>query len=162
MKRANQSVSQSLMWIIRNFIPRSLARTLYVALIHPHFNYCNFILDGVNKSMKNKLQTHQNAALRAVLKVDLSYPTKQLLATTGFESVRTEMIKASCKMTFKGFYDLGPSALNDMFCLYVPERTLRSEDELRIVVPKCHTNFGQRNLAFCGCIHWNQLTVGIK
>ena len=65
-------------------------------------------------------------------------------------------------MTFKGFYDLDPDRLNEMFCLYVPERSLRSEDELRIVVPKCNTCFGQRNFAVRGGIYWNMLPRDIK
>ena len=72
--------------------------------------------------MKSKLQTQQNVALRAVLKVDLSYPSQQLLTETGLDSIRTDMAKDSCKMVFKGFYDLSPAKLNDMFCLYVRER----------------------------------------
>ena len=63
---------------------------------------------------------------------------------------------------FKGFYDLGPVALNDLFVLHVPERALRSGDELRILTPKCNTAFGQRNLVYRGCLYWNSFPVLMK
>ena len=98
-------------------------------------------MHGICENMKNKLQCYQNSALRATLKVDISYSSKQLLFDTGFDSSHTDMIKAACKMTYKGFYNLGPENLNAMFCLHVPERSFRSEDELRILVPRCYTFF---------------------
>ena len=72
------------------------------------------------------------------------------------------MIKATCKMTYKGFYNLGPDSLNNMFCLYVPKRSLRSEDELRITVPRCYICFGQRNFVAHGGNYWNMLPLDIK
>ena len=61
-----------------------------------------------------------------------------------------------------GFYDLGPMSLNNMFELYVPERSLRSSDELRIKTQQCNTIFGQKSLAVRGAAYWNSLLVQIK
>ena len=151
-----------LMWRIWSFIPQSLAVTLYKSLIAPHFMYCSFILDGVNESLKSKLQCHQNAALRAVMNVDMSFSTSRMLAELNIDSVRTEMKKSSCKMVFKGLYDLGPVALNELFTLHVPERALRSDDDLRILTPRCNTAFGQRNLVYSGSLYWNSLPAALK
>ena len=52
--------------------------------------------------------------------------------------------------------------LNDMFCLYVPERCLHSEDELHIIASKSSTCFGQKSLTFRGSTYWNMLPVDIK
>ena len=72
------------------------------------------------------------------------------------------MRKASCKFVYKGFYQLGPETLNALFELYVPERDLRSGDDLLIKCIKCHTMFGQKNLAYRGVIYWNSLPVAVK
>ena len=87
------SARTKLMWRIRNFIPQTLALTLYKSLIAPHFMYCSFILDGINESLKNKLQCHQNAALRAVKNVDMSYSSTRLLAELKVDSIHTKMKK---------------------------------------------------------------------
>ena len=151
-----------LLWRIRNFIPRSLAKPLYQSLINPHFVYCNFLIESVSESLKNKLQCQQNAALRAVLNVDMSYPTHKLLSEVGVDSVRVDIIKASCKFVYKGFYKLGPETLNNLFELYVPERDLRSGDDVLVKLIKCNTLFGQKNLAYRGPYYWNSLPVHIK
>ena len=73
------SARTSLIWRIRSFIPKSLALNLYKSLIYPYFTYCSFILDGISELLKNKLQCAQNAALRAVLNVDMLYSTNRML-----------------------------------------------------------------------------------
>ena len=55
-----------LMWHIRNLIPTSLAKTLYILPIHTHVVYCKFILVGVSEGLKDKLQVHQNSTLLGV------------------------------------------------------------------------------------------------
>ena len=152
----------SLMWRIRSFIPRSLALNLYKSLVYPHFSYCSFILDGISETLKNKLQCYQNAALRAVMNVDMTYSSTRMLAELKIDNVRTEMKKATCKMVYKCFYDLGPTTVNDLFVLYVPERTLRSGDELKVKMHFCRTAFGQKNITFRGSVYWNSLPLALK
>ena len=65
-------------------------------------------------------------------------------------------------MAYKCFYDLCPKPLNDMLTLYVNERELRSNEELSAIVPKCRTQWAERNLAFRAVIHWNTLPAELK
>ncbi len=85
-----------------------------------------------------------------------------MLVDVGVDFIRTDMKKASCKFIYKGFYNLGPDALNSMFVLYVPTRELRSGDELCIAPNKCRTSFGQKNLVVRGCTYWNTLPEDVK
>ena len=100
--------------------------------------------------------------LRAVKNVDMSYPTLRLYSDLQVDNVRVDMMKATCKMVHKGFYNVGPDSLNDMFVLYEPERELRSGDELQIVACKYNTCFGQRNIAYRGCKYWSMLPITNK
>ena len=156
------SIRTKMLWRVRCFIPRSLARILYQSLIYTHFTYCNFIIDAASENLKSKLQCYHNSALRAILNVDVSYSTERLLIDVGVDSIRVDMRKSACKFVYKGFYDRGPDCLNAMFTLYVPCRELRSGDELCIAPNKCRTSFGQRNLATRGCTYWNSLPTDIK
>ena len=72
------------------------------------------------------------------------------------------MKKACCKIIYKGFYDLGPESINQLFQLYVPKRTLKSADELNIKLPQSATSFGQKNLAVRGSGYRNSYPVEIK
>ena len=66
IRKVNQRTG--FLWRMRNFINQPLAKYLYQSLIHPVFQYCDFIYDGCTITLKNKLQVTQNAALRAVRK----------------------------------------------------------------------------------------------
>ena len=151
-----------MLWRMRGFIDAELAKKLYVSLIHPHLLYCNFVLDGTTEGNKSKLQVQQNSALRAVLDVDYMYPSAKLLSDVGVDSVRVCMAKTTCKLVYRGFYNIGPPALNNMFVAYVPTRELRSGDQLLVDIPRCHTEFARKNIAVRGGYYWNALPPEIK
>ncbi len=50
------NIRTKMLWHIRNFIPRSLAKILYQSQVYPHFTYCNFIIDAASENLKTKLQ----------------------------------------------------------------------------------------------------------
>ena len=104
----------------------------------------------------------QNCALRAVMKVDPYYPAENIRQELGFDNVVLLMRKASCKFAYKGFYDLGPPALNAMFEVYICDRDVRSSEQLRAVVPRCRTQFGERNFAIRAVVYWNGLPVNCR
>ncbi len=96
IKKLINKVSQRthVLWKICNYIPETLARYLYTTLIHPLYLYCDFIYDGCSITMQNKLQTSQNAALRAVKKCRQDYPVQKLhddLSIDFFESLSTKV-----------------------------------------------------------------------
>ena len=41
------------LWCIRNFMSRNLAKRLYTSLINPLFVYCNYVFDGCNQTNNN-------------------------------------------------------------------------------------------------------------
>ena len=100
-----------------------------------------------NRSMYWTLIKSINQSIREELKVD---------------SVTTMMKKGACKFVYKGFFNLGPEALNSMFNLHVTERDLRSSDQLKSVVPKCRTQFASKNFAVRDSNHWNILPYDIQ
>ena len=65
-KKVNQKTS--ILWRMQNFISQPLAKYLYQSLIHPIFQYCDFVYDGCSQTVAHKVQVSQNPALRAVRK----------------------------------------------------------------------------------------------
>ena len=109
-----------------------------------------------------KLQTQQNCALRAVRRVNNYYPSEQLRIDLHLDSIETMMYKSTCKFAYKCFYNMCPNVLNGMLVLYVSERELRSNDELNAIVPRCRTQWAERNFAYRAVIHWNLLPLDLK
>ena len=50
-----------------NVLPITSRRTLYDALVTPHFNYCDVVWDGTTKKWANELQKSGNFAAKALL-----------------------------------------------------------------------------------------------
>ena len=68
--------------------------------------------------------------------VDYTYPSAKLLTDVGVDSVRVGMAKTTCKIVYRGYYDMGPPALNTMFEAYIPTRELRSGNQLLVNIHK--------------------------
>ena len=156
------NIRTKLLWRVRNFISQDLALSLYRSLIEPHFGYCSFIIEGVSQTNINKLLVQLNNALRAVKRVYGYYSTVALYEELHLDSVVIMMKKSTCKFAYKCFYDLCPKSLNDMLILYVNERELRSNKELNAIVPKCRTQWAERNFAYRAVIYWNSLPIDMK
>ena len=90
------------------------------------------------------------------------YPSKSLRNELGIESIDVIMKKSTCKFAYKCFCDLCPQALNDMLILFVNERELRSNEELNAVVPRCRTQWAERNFAFRAVSYWNSLLLDLE
>ena len=54
---------------IRHFIPKESLSLLYHTLIEPYFKYCSIVWGQCSETLKDKLQTLQNKAARAIAKV---------------------------------------------------------------------------------------------
>ena len=72
------------------------------------------------------------------------------------------MAKTTCKITYRGYYNVGPPALNDTFTAYEPARDLKSGDQLLVNIGRCQTEFARRNIAIRGGNYWNMLPYEIK
>ena len=62
-------------------------------------------------------------------------------------------------MAFKGYFDLGPTSLNAMFSMIVHERDLRSNEAMKVMVPRTNTQFVERNFAVRGPLYWTGLVI---
>ena len=65
-------------------------------------------------------------------------------------------------MAFKGYFDFGPPALNAMFEIVVHDRDLRSNEGMKVMIPKTKTQFAERNFTYRGPVYWNLLPVEVK
>ena len=136
--------------------------TLYRSLIELHFLSCSFILEGTSQTNMTKLQVHQNNALQAVRQVNSYSSGTEIRTELNVDSIPQMMKKAARNFAYRGYYDIGPPALNGMFVLYTNDKDLRSNSQLNAVVPKCKMQFGEKSFAYRAVIHWNDLPEDLK
>ncbi len=160
VKKVNQRTR--ILWKVRNFVTEDLAKYLYTTLIQPLFRYVDYIYDGCSQTVSNKLQVAQNSALRVVKNCKRDFSTTLLHNELEIEELGQYRKKSSIKMIYKGFNGLGPDILNKLFELYKPSYTLRSESKNLILPPKVNTTFATNNLAYRGCLYWNDLSDELK
>ena len=132
---------------MRSFITQSLAKYLYKTLIEPVFTYCDFIYDGCYQYDKDKLQIAQNNSLRV----------SRLHEELQIEYLSVARQKSTIKMTFQGIHNLNPSKINELFEIYTPARSLRSENKQILLPPRTRTKFAENNIVLRGSNYWNIL-----
>ena len=65
-------------------------------------------------------------------------------------------------MMFRGIHDLGPPKMNELFEIYKPTRSLRSEDKMLLLPPRTKTKFAENDMTVRGCCYWNLLDEKYK
>ncbi len=151
-----------ILWRMRNFLSEELALDLYKSLIHPQFAYADIIYDACNVTLPNKLQIHQNWAMRAVLKVDPRLPTAKLYEQTKIKRLENERKERCCVEAYKGLYDLSSNNVNRLFVAPNMERSLRSSDTAMFIPPQSTTLFGSQNLPNWCSSYWQSLPSDLR
>ncbi len=151
-----------ILWRMRPFISESLARDLYISLIHPHFTYGDIIYDACSIQGKTRLQVHQNMALRAVKNVPPYFPTDRLHEQTEIDWLDVERKQRCCIEAFKALHDMSSTNVNNLLIPYINPRTTRSAS---ITEFKSHTNktkFGDKNWPNRCEHYWKYLSAEAK
>ena len=151
-----------ILWRMRNFINQPLAKYLYQTLIHPVFQYCDFLYDGCSITLKQKLQVSQNSALRAVRKCARDYSTKQLHEDLEIDTLSISRMKSTLKVVHRGVHNLGPTSLNNLFEIYTPGRALRSENLCLLLPPRSKLKQSENDIAIRGCHYWNDIILELR
>ena len=125
---------------MRGFINQPLAKQLYMSLILPLFNYCNFVYDGGSKTESAKLEVLQNNALHAVRCVDCRYS-----ATSSHNELSIDWLDVSRKKScvcelYKCLSDTGPQHIRNMFKRREESCVLRSNETCSLILysVKCY------------------------
>ena len=137
----------TLLWKVRNFLPQ---------------DHIDFIYDGCNIGNRNRLQISQNAALRAVNKSPIDYPTAQLFADLEIDKLDTARQKSTLKIVYRAVANQGPKNLNHLFNIYIPKHELRSENTLLLLPPTTRTKFAENDIVHRGSGYWNVLPMNGK
>ena len=97
------------------FVSSDTAKKIYDSLIHPHFDYCCTVWDGINNQLTEKLQKLQNRAARVMAKSSYVVSSSHLLDTLGWEKLISDQQKHKAIMVFKSLHNLTPVYLHNMF-----------------------------------------------
>ena len=149
---------------IRPLLDKDTALMLYKTLVLPLFDYGDFIFDTLTQQDKSKLQKLQNCSMRSILKAEWMTPSSfmhnelQLLTLDNRRKYHT-----ACEM-HKIYYKYAPVSITDKFKSVneIHNRTTRSAVRNDIYIPRCRTNFGQKNFMVRGPSVWGNIPIDIR
>ena len=102
----------------QNFLPKSSLTTLYKTLVEPYFRYCNIVWGQYNETLKDKLQSLQNKAVRTIAGQSYEYTNhNRLLKEFGWLSVRNLINLDMGVFMYKTQNGMAPEEFNQLFVL---------------------------------------------
>lgn len=147
----------------KKYLPAGVVKTLYSSIVEPHFQYCCSVWGCCNSTDILQLQRLQNRAARVVTNSQFDAPSKPLIQSLGWHTIKELIDRQTKLMVFKCINDLAPTYLCNLFTKKADctERSLRNTNtDLRLPL-KSSAN-GQKCFSFKGAKSWNSLSTEVK
>ena len=149
---------------IRPFLSADTTNKLAIAFILSRLDYCNSLLAGLSEDKLSKLQRIQNNAARLVLRESRRYSATKLLKTLHWLPVKARIEYKISTLCFHCLHsDHTPVYLSELLLPYRPSRTLRSQNNSLLSVPRFSLNtYGRRSFSVFGPTTWNSLPSSLR
>lgn len=164
MEKQVNAVAKSCYFQIRNigrmrqFITTDACKTLVHSLVTSRLDYGNALLYGISDSATRRLQKVQNTAARLVTRTRKREHITPVLHALHWLPVQYRSQYKILMLTYKTLNGAAPSYLTELVTPYQPARSLRSEAESLLCVPKSRTvTYGDRCFGKVSATLWNNL-----
>ena len=104
-----------------------------LSLVTSRLDYGNALLFEVNSGLINKLQRVQNTAARLITRTKKHNHITPVLVSLHWIPVQYRIQYKLLLYTFKALNGLAPIYLEELINIYQPTRSLRSENEMRLI-----------------------------
>ena len=118
---------------IRQYITEDACKTLVCSLVTSRLDYGNALLFEVNSGLKYKLQRVQNTAARLITRTKKHNHITPVHVSVHWIPVQYRIQNKLLLNTFKALNILAPIYLEELIHIYQPTRSLRSENEMRLI-----------------------------
>jgi hypothetical protein len=146
---------------IRSCISMNTAIQVYQALIHPHFDYCCSVWDGLGETLSYKLQKLQNRAVRVITRFRYDTNVTVLPDTLHLDNLSLRGKKFKAGLMFKTLKSDTPTYLQNIFSVRGSEYNLRNF-EIKLNLLKPRTYYLKRSFQYSGVVLWNRIPQNIR
>jgi hypothetical protein len=147
---------------IRRYLSLQNAKTLAHAMVTSRLDYCNSLLFGLAAKDIQKLQRVQNCLARVLTKSSPLTRSTPLLHSLHWLPVKFRIQFKINLITYKTLATEQPSYLHDLLATSIPNRSLRSNKQKLLSVPRVKTNTGTRAFRSCAPVLWNNIPLSIR
>ena len=146
---------------IRHHLDPDSAKLLATALVSSRLDYCNSLLYGIADIDLIRLQHVQNQLACLVTKSPPFTRSIPLLRSLHWLPVRFRILFKINLLTYKTLREKQPVYLHSMLAASIPSRSLRSNNDNSLSVPRVKTNTGARDFHSCVLSLWNNLPLSV-
>ena len=148
---------------VKSILPRPDLEKLIHAFITTRLDYCNALYVGIGQAPIARLQLVQNAAARLLTRTHRHEHITPILASLHWLPVHHRIHFKLLLYVYKCLNGLAPPYLAQLLNKYTPSRSLRSADQLLLVVPKTRLKRrGDRAFAVAAPKLWNDLPLCVR
>ena len=131
-------------------------------VVHSHIDYCNALLVSLLKYLIHELQMVQNTAARVLCRIGEYGHTTPTLKSPVWLPVEFRIKYNTCQLT-DSIHGQGPEYISEMLVLSIIQYGIRSQDEIRLVVPRTKRNtLGDRTFRVAAPKLWNSLPKDMR
>ncbi|CAC5409635.1 unnamed protein product [Mytilus coruscus] len=153
----------SIIGCIRSFITKTACKTLVNSLVTSRLDNGNILLNGINKTMMNRLQKVQNTATHLITRTRKhEHIIRYLLIYIGYPS-NTEIQYKILTYVYCALNGIGPAYIRELVQFTIKNRSLRSSSTKQLTVPKVRTKtYGERQFDWAAASLWNNLPNSLR
>lgn len=148
---------------IRKSIDIDACKTLIQYNVISRLDYCNSLLYGIPQYLSNRLQRVQNYAARLIFRRSKFDHITPILFELHWIPVKYRSKYKILLLTYKCLNGLAPKYLVNLLTVYQPARSLRSESDNLLVVPRVNQSFYlNKSFSYTSADLWNKLPLHLK
>jgi hypothetical protein len=148
---------------MRKYLTTEAATNLIHAFITSRLDNGNSLLFGLPDYLIGKLQRIQNNAARILTRTAKYDHITPILQDLHWLPVESRIKFKILLLTYKCLNNLAPEYLSELLNLYLPSRSLRSANNLDLVIPVTRLkSYGDRSFSYAAPTLWNSLPLEIK
>jgi exonuclease III len=148
---------------IRKYITMDACKTLAHALVTSRLDYGNALLYGLPSTLLTRLQRIQNSAARLVTRTRKRDHVTPVLNSLHWLPVIYRSQYKILTYAYKSLHGTAPQYLEELVVAYQPTRSLRSESETLLTVPRTRgVTYGNRCIRKAAAILWNKLPKNMR
>ena len=100
---------------VRPYVPLKTVKTIYNALILPHFDYCDVVWGNINKGLADRIQKLQNRAARVITSFNYDIRSVDILKRLNWDNLSIRRYKHKAITMFKIMHGKSPKYLQGQF-----------------------------------------------
>ena len=147
---------------IRDYVPQSSLKSLFVSLVMPSLDYCSTVWGGRYISHVNVLNQCLKRAARMILRCEFSTPSADMFSKLNWMSFSERVEYKKAILVHKCVNKTTALYMTNMFTPLTQTRVTRQSTEMSLKVPFAKKECYASSFAVTGSVIWNNLHVQLR